>query len=161
MKPSLSVILPVRNAAESLGPVVCRLLELLPDLTPRFEIVVVDDASTDHTAEIADELRRTYPQVRVVRHGWSWGTSAAVRTGRIESRGQHAIIVRSPGELNPREIVRQWRESEVAAADRQRSTPEPEPAPSSRLRRTESAHGDLGKEREPSFLKHLRQLSEL
>src|SRR5262245_59068484 len=110
MNPSLSVILPVCNAAESLGPVVCRLLELLPDLTPRFEILVVDDASTDHTAEIVDELKRTFPQVRMIRHGWSWGISAAVRTGRVECRGKQAIVVRSLGDFDPREIVRQWNE---------------------------------------------------
>ena len=159
MNPSLSVILPVCNAEETLGRVVGRLLEMLPDLAGSFEILIVDDASTDQTAEIADHWRRTFPQVRVIRHGWSWGNSAAVRTGRIESRGKHVLVVGSLRDFDPREIVRQWQEANRAAFQGD-SAPEPEPT-RARLHRTEAAHGGLGRQREPSFLRHLRQLSEV
>lgn len=160
MNPSLSVILPVSSAAESLGRVVGRLLEMLPDLTGRFEILIVDDASTDHTPEIADEWRRTYPQVRVIRHGWSWGTAAALRTGRLECRGQHVIVVRSLSDFQPREIVQQWEllTSEPAQEPQPRLEERDVPQPPL-LRRTEPAHDEPRRQREPSFLRHLRQLS--
>jgi glycosyltransferase involved in cell wall biosynthesis len=159
MNPSLSVILPVCNAGESLGPVVGRLVELLPDLAGSFEILIVDDASSDHTPEIADEWRRAYPQVRVVRHGWSWGTNAAVRTGRLAASGRHTIIVAALAGFDPREIVRQWQRLNVPAEQRaEKAADDSQPLPL--VRRTEPAHGKVG-QREPSFLRHLRQLSEL
>lgn len=160
MNPSLSVILPVCSAAESLERVVGRLLEMLPDLTGRFEILIVDDASTDNTPEIADELRRTYPQVRVIRHGWSWGTAAALRTGRRQCRGRHVIVVPSLADFQPRDVVRQW---ELLT-----SPPPHEPQPNLAkrdmpppplLRRSEPAHDEPRRQREPSFLRHLRQIS--
>ncbi len=159
MNPSLSVILPVCNAGESLGRVVGRLLELLPDLAGSFEILIVDDASSDHTLEIADEWRLAYPQVRIVRHSWSWGTSAAVRTGRLAADGRQVIVVPSLAEFNPRQFLRQWERLNLAA---QEAPPAPaddlQPLPL--VRRTESAHGEPRRPRQPSFLRHLRQLSE-
>ncbi len=160
MNPSLSVILPVCNAEESLRRVVASLLDTLSDLAGGFEILVVDDASTDHSPEIADDLRRAYPQVRVARHGWSWGTSAAVRTGRLACRGQHVLVVSALDDFHPQDIMRQWEAltrpataeslSDIGSDSRQ-------PLP---LRRTESAHGQTCSQREPSFLRHLRQLSD-
>ncbi|HUE69659.1 MAG TPA: glycosyltransferase family 2 protein [Pirellulaceae bacterium] len=156
MNPSLSVILPVCSAAESLERVVGRLLEMLPDLTGRFEILIVDDASTDNTPEIADELRRTYPQVRVIRHGWSWGTAAALRTGRRQCRGRHVIVVPALADFHPREIVRQWELLTSEAVPERFAEALPQPPV---LRRSEPAHDEPRRQREPSFLRHLRQLS--
>jgi glycosyltransferase involved in cell wall biosynthesis len=160
MNPSLSVILPVCNAEECLRRVVGSLLDTLPDLAVAFEILVVDDASTDHSPEIADELRRAYPQVRVVRHGWSWGTSAAVRTGRLASRGQHVIVVSALDDGHPRDIVRQWEALKGLAVSHAVSDGGDDTRKPSLVRRMESAHDESRRQREPSFLRHLRQLSD-
>jgi glycosyltransferase involved in cell wall biosynthesis len=50
-------------------------------LTSDFEVIVVNDGSSDSTREIADELARTYPQVRVVHHPRNRGYGGAVRSG--------------------------------------------------------------------------------
>ena len=47
---------------------VIRAVKTAAELTPDFEVIVVNDGSADATAEIADELARTYPQVRAVHH---------------------------------------------------------------------------------------------
>ena len=65
---SLSVVLPVYNDAANLTRRVGELLEFLPELTVPFEIVIVDNGSTDRTDETAHELARQYPQLRVCRH---------------------------------------------------------------------------------------------
>jgi glycosyltransferase involved in cell wall biosynthesis len=159
MKPSLSVILPVYNAEETLTRVVGKLLEYLPELAARFEIVVVDDASTDHTLEIANELRRLYPQVRLARHGWQWGSLAAARTGRLNSRGDLVLVLDSQDEVSPQELAQKW-EQLVEQTQRRRPLPaESGSRAGPPLVRPEPAHESPPRQREPSFLRHLRQLS--
>jgi glycosyltransferase involved in cell wall biosynthesis len=159
MKPSLSVILPVHNAEETLTRVVGNLLEFLPELTARFEIVVVDDASADHTVDIADELRRLYPQVRLARHGWQWGRLASVRTGRLNCRGELMLVLDSQEEVSPQELTQKWeRLVEQARRIRQSST-ERDVRQEQSLVRSEPAHKLAPANREPTFLRHLRSLS--
>ncbi len=85
---SLSVLLPVLNGQETLAAAAGEILEVLPELTPRFELVIIDDGSTDATVEIADEMARQYPQIIVVRHGKTLGAAAALRSGLKRSRGE-------------------------------------------------------------------------
>jgi dolichol-phosphate mannosyltransferase len=154
------VILPICNAEDTLSTAVARLLEILSDLAGRFEILIVDDASTDQTAEIAHELRRTYPQVRVLRHGWQWGLSAALLTGRNNCQGNIVLVLRRHDASGLRELVRQWQRQINQPDDRRehvssrRDSAEAQP-----WVRTEQAHVGLAAQRETSFLRHLRQLS--
>jgi glycosyltransferase involved in cell wall biosynthesis len=78
MKASLSVLLPVHNAQSTVGDAIGRLLEILPELTNRFEIIVIDDGSSDATCEVADDWARHYPQVSFFRQAALCGWQAAV-----------------------------------------------------------------------------------
>jgi len=98
LQPSLSYILPVHNAQDTLGRQVGRLLDVLPDLAARFELVVVDDGSTDHTAEVAAELAHRYPQVRLASHARPRGPEAAARTGVARASGE-IVLVQPQGEF--------------------------------------------------------------
>jgi glycosyltransferase involved in cell wall biosynthesis len=64
---SLSYILPVKNAQSDLVQQVERLLDMLSELTPWFELLIVDEQSYDDTQEIAYDLAQRYPQVNVTR----------------------------------------------------------------------------------------------
>lgn len=88
--------MPVCNAQTSLARDVAEYLEILPDLTGRFELVIVDDGSADDTIEVADELALEYPQIRVARHESTQGRTAAIRTGLSMSRGDF-VFLRDPG----------------------------------------------------------------
>ncbi len=92
MNASLTVLLPVYNAQQHLVDRVERLLDLLPDMTPRFEIVIVDDGSTDDTAEIAEQLALFFPQVSVERHPMRLGLDEAIQTGLDASTGEVVIV---------------------------------------------------------------------
>jgi len=89
---SLTVLLPVRNVQSTLRSRVMRALETASELAERFEVVVVDDGSTDDTCEVAFELARDYPQVQAVRHGRRLGHEAAVRSGFSRSQGETVLL---------------------------------------------------------------------
>ena len=96
VKESISVILPVRNAQATLLQEVSQMLDVLPDVAARFELILVDDASTDRTEEVACELTRTYPQVRFVRHHDSRGNRAAVQTGLEHATSETVLVQEIP-----------------------------------------------------------------
>jgi glycosyltransferase involved in cell wall biosynthesis len=105
---SLSIIVPVRNVEATLPEQVHHLLDLLPDLTSRFEIIVVDDGSTDHTLETARELASQYPQVRLRSHAQPRGQAEAVRTGLALAEGQTILIQEDSAGPSPTELRRLW-----------------------------------------------------
>ena len=85
--PALSYFFPARNEAENVGPLVEEALVELERLAERFEIICVDDGSSDGTAGIADDLARRHPDVvRVVHHATNLGYGAAVRSGLAATR---------------------------------------------------------------------------
>lgn len=99
MNQTLSVVLPVYNAQATLSRQVAELLDVLTDWQNRFEILIVDDGSTDHTEECARDLAREYPQLRVVRQQRREGRLSAIRTGKRQSRGQ-VVYVHGEDELS-------------------------------------------------------------
>jgi glycosyltransferase involved in cell wall biosynthesis len=118
----LSVVLTVHNAEKTLAGHVARMLDVLPDLTSQFELLIVDDGSTDQTEEVAHELARNYPQLSVARHSSRLGADGAAKTALSKTTGElvilHDAAAESPGE--PRRIAELHRVSSVpmvAASD--------------------------------------------
>ena|SRR5215510_1896835 len=97
----LSVVVPVYNEARTLSLVVIKLLTI-PHL---LEIIIVDDGSTDATAEIAASLMDRYPQVRVERLKKNTGKTAALRAGFQMTRGTVVIVQDADLEYDPEEIA--------------------------------------------------------
>ena len=71
----LSVFFPAYNDSGTIASMVIRAVQAASELTPDFEVIIVNDGSSDATAAIADELERTYPNVRVVHHPRNRGSS--------------------------------------------------------------------------------------
>ncbi|HEX7375873.1 MAG TPA: glycosyltransferase [Pirellulales bacterium] len=88
MKISLSALVPVHNCQATVAPLVSHLLEHLAELTNRFELVIIDNGSTDATAEVIADLAVIYPQTsRLVLPGHSdW--ASVVRAGLRHSSGE-------------------------------------------------------------------------
>jgi glycosyltransferase involved in cell wall biosynthesis len=89
---SLTVLLPVHNAQSTLATTAMEILEVVSELTERFELVIIDDGSADATSEVAHELTRHYPQIRALRQGKRLGRTAAIRAGLAQSRGEMIIV---------------------------------------------------------------------
>ncbi len=108
MERSLSVLLPVRDVQSTLATTVLEILEILPELTSRFELIVIDDGSTDATVEVADDLAARYPQVQAIRHAQPRGRAAAVRTGLQRSSGDVVLLRDQSGQLALDEVYKLW-----------------------------------------------------
>ena len=80
--PELSALFPAFNERHNLQQMVDALRRVLPDVSVRHEIIIVDDGSSDGTGRLADELAAAHPDdVRVVHHMHNLGYGAAVRSG--------------------------------------------------------------------------------
>jgi glycosyltransferase involved in cell wall biosynthesis len=97
---SLSVVIPVYNEEASLAEVVRKLL-LLPQL---LEIVIVDDCSTDRSAEVAQSLSDEDSRVRLIRQQRNMGKTAALRSGFAVTCGDIVIVQDADLEYDPEEI---------------------------------------------------------
>jgi glycosyltransferase involved in cell wall biosynthesis len=81
------VVLPAFNEETNVRAVVEHALEVLPGLTRDFELIVVDDGSSDGTAAVATELvEEHYPRVRLLRHETNRGYGTALRSGFHHAR---------------------------------------------------------------------------
>jgi glycosyltransferase involved in cell wall biosynthesis len=123
---TLSIVVPVRDAEAVIARRVRDLLDLAPDLSNRFEILVVDDASQDHTVEIVADLARKYPQVKLIVHKTPSGLVAAGNTGLAKATGGTIFVQEDMRPLSANDWQRLWslrndRSVVIARADRSRS----------------------------------------
>ena len=77
----LSIFFPAYNDSGTIASLVITARQTAQKLTSDFEVIVVNDGSRDATPEIADELARTYPEVRVIHHPKNRGYGGALRSG--------------------------------------------------------------------------------
>src|SRR5215475_3580492 len=106
--PGLSIFFPAYNDAGTIASMVIRALKAASELTSDFEIIVVDDGSADGTAEIADELARTYPQVRAVHHPQNRDYGAALQTGFRAATKELIFYTDGDAQYDPAELAVLW-----------------------------------------------------
>jgi dolichol-phosphate mannosyltransferase len=97
---AVSIVVPVRNEADNVAPLVAEITSAL-DGRWAYEIIYVNDGSTDATGERLLELMKRHPQLRQVRHAASSGQSAAVRSGVRAARGAIVATLDGDGQNNP------------------------------------------------------------
>jgi len=94
---SVSIIIPVYNEADNIG----RLLERVKEKNPDAEIIVVNDGSTDNTAQVATEAGAT-----VYGHPYNIGNGAAVKSGIRIASGHFLVFMDGDGQHDPADIPR-------------------------------------------------------
>jgi glycosyltransferase involved in cell wall biosynthesis len=90
---SLSLVLPAHNEAGNIEVVVRRALEVLPDYTDDFEIIIVNDGSRDDTPRIIGRLATEEERIRPVHHRANRGYGAALRSGFAATRGDYVMFM--------------------------------------------------------------------
>ena len=109
LRMKLSVVIPAHNEVESIGATVEAVAaELKAEQIP-YEIVVVDDASSDGTGDVVRAIAQRDPEVRCVRSTRSPGFGQAVRSGLEEYTGDAVAIVMADLSDSPKDLVRYYR----------------------------------------------------
>ena len=97
---AVSIVVPVRNEAGNVAPLIAEIAAAL-DGRWVYEIIYVDDGSTDATAERLAEIKKQRGNLRQIRHATSSGQSSAVRSGVRASRGAIVATLDGDGQNNP------------------------------------------------------------
>jgi len=100
---NLSIVIPARNEAGNIVALVDEIDAAMAGLVP-FEIIVVDDGSTDATAAVLKARALTLPHLRLIRHDRSGGQSAAVHTGVLAARAPIVLTLDGDGQNPPNEL---------------------------------------------------------
>jgi dolichol-phosphate mannosyltransferase len=106
--PILSVVVPCKNERDNVAPLVTELEAALAPLGP-FEVIYVDDGSTDGMGAEISRLMAERPWLRQIRHDRSGGQSASVRTGVRAARGPVVATLDGDGENDPAYIPELYR----------------------------------------------------
>lgn len=101
--PQISVVVPVFNECDNIAPLVGEILAVLRGRLP-FEIVCVDDHSTDGSLEVLQGLKAQVPELRVLHHVARSGQSTAVRNGVKGARGAWIATLDGDGQNDPADI---------------------------------------------------------
>jgi glycosyltransferase involved in cell wall biosynthesis len=103
-RPSISVFFPAYNDAGTIASMVVSARMAVRELTDDFEIVVVNDGSRDHTADVLTELESVIPELRVVQHEKNQGYGGALRTGFASAAKELVFYTDGDAQYDPREV---------------------------------------------------------
>lgn len=94
MKPKISIVVPAFDEQARLGPSLEKILQFAGDSAEPFEVIVVDDGSSDRTADVARKAAAKFPQVmsKVIRYEQNRGKGFAVKTGLLAAEGDFAVF---------------------------------------------------------------------
>jgi glycosyltransferase involved in cell wall biosynthesis len=106
--PGLSVFFPAYNDSGTIASLVITAIQSASKLTPDYEVIVVNDGSSDSTGQILDELARLYPQVRVVTHTVNRGYGGALRSGFGAASKEIIFYTDGDAQYDPSEMEALW-----------------------------------------------------
>ena len=107
--PGLSVFFPAYNDAGTIASLVITSVKVAASLTPDYEVIVINDGSTDDTPQILDELARIYPDhVRIVHHQQNRGYGGALRSGFATASKDFVFYTDGDAQYDPAEMTVLW-----------------------------------------------------
>ena len=102
--PSISVVVPVFNEQDNVRPLALEIIAVLDRLGEPYEILFVNDGSTDATAARLLEVRADHPELRVVELDSNFGEASALSAGLHQARGDVVVTLDGDGQNDPADI---------------------------------------------------------
>jgi glycosyltransferase involved in cell wall biosynthesis len=107
-KNGISAFFPAYNDGGTIASMVLSAILVLERLTDDYEVIVVNDGSSDYTREILDELEQQYDRVRVVHHEKNRGYGGALRTGFSEASKEFVFYTDGDAQYDVRDLPALW-----------------------------------------------------
>jgi len=104
----LSVIIPARNESDNLKECISEICQELTNYSVNFEILVIDDGSTDNTLDIIKEISQSIATVKYIRNEGENGFGRAVRLGLDSFKGDAVAIMMADRSDSPKDLVTYW-----------------------------------------------------
>lgn len=105
-KISISVFFPCYNEEKNIGMLLEKSLLFLPEIAYDYEIIVIDDGSSDATLKIAQNISQKNPKVKVIRHETNRGYGAALRTGFENSEKEYIFFTDGDNQFDITEMTK-------------------------------------------------------
>ena len=102
--PDLSLVIPLLNEEESLRPLMEQIRGVLATQDITYEVIFIDDGSTDGSITVLEDLHNTYPEVKVIQFRRNFGKAAAYTAGFQRARGTYIITMDADLQDDPAEI---------------------------------------------------------
>lgn len=103
--PMLSIVIPMYNEQDALPPLVKRLRPVLDEIGESYEVVAVDDGSSDATGSILQVMRSSWPELRIVRLNRNCGHQAALTAGLHRAHGDYVVSIDADLQDPPEKIA--------------------------------------------------------
>ena len=104
-KPNLSVIMPAYNEAGNVEIVISKAISYLDNFAEHYEIIMINDGSTDDTGKIIKRLAESNPKIHPIHHPQNQGYGAAVRSGFREARMDYIFLTDADGQFDFQELT--------------------------------------------------------
>lgn len=104
MSISYSVVVPLKNEAENIGELIDEIKAAIDPLKKSWELICIDDGSTDNTKDVLQELARSMPQLRILSFDRNYGQSSAFDAGFKAAQGEYVITLDGDRQNDPKDI---------------------------------------------------------
>ncbi len=106
----ITVFFPAYNDAGTIASMVVAVRRAVRELTDDYEIIVINDGSRDHTAEVLAELESVFPELKVIHHPENRGYGGALRTGFSSATKELIFYTDGDAQYDPRELTELYAE---------------------------------------------------
>ena len=111
---NLSIVIPAYNEGNRISDTITATYQYLSEKKLNFEIIVVDDGSSDTTIEILRAFQKDMPALKIIRHKFNQGKGAAVKTGMLTAQGEYVLFMDADLATPIEQLVKMWTNKDQA-----------------------------------------------